>query len=82
MPRIAPPEHAGKPAATDRITVALIEQARLDLAELRKRTGLSITDIVNRAISLYEFIDAQIKSGNDLLVRDGETKETQLVRLL
>ena len=78
----APPEHAGVPAAAERITIALVRQAAADLAELQKRTGLSKTDVVNRAISLYEFIDAQVKAGNDLLVRDQETKETQVVRLL
>ena len=78
----APPEHAGKPTVADRITVALVSKAAADLAELQKRTGLSKTDVVNRAISLYEFVDAQIKDGNDLLVRDPRTKETQLVRLL
>jgi hypothetical protein len=70
------------PPATARITVALIEKARLDLDRLKDRTGLSITDIVNRAISLYEFVDAQVKDGNDLLVRDQKTRETQLIRLL
>ena len=49
---------------------------------MQDRTGLSKTDIVNRAISLYEFIDAQVQDGNDLLLRDPKTKETQLIRLL
>jgi hypothetical protein len=70
------------PAAVDRITVSLIRQARLDLDRLKERTGLSITDVVNRAISLYEFIDAATRTGGDLLVRDQKTRETQLVRLL
>jgi hypothetical protein len=29
-------------------------------------------DIVHRAIALYEFINAQLQAGNDLLVRDQE----------
>jgi hypothetical protein len=70
------------PATVDRITVALIRKAAEDLQALQDRTGLSKTDIVNRAISLLEFVDAQVEDGNDLLVRDQETKETQLVRLL
>jgi hypothetical protein len=76
-------EDGGRPpAVVDRITVALVKQAGQDLQTLQDRTGLSKTDIVNRAISLYEFIDAQVKDGNDLLVRDQKTKETQLIRLL
>lgn len=66
----------------DRITVALIPQATEDLRRLQDRTTLSKTDLVNRAITLYEFIDMQLKEGHDLLVRDKETGETQLVRFL
>jgi hypothetical protein len=67
---------------TDRITVALIPQAAEDLQQLQDRTGLSKTDIVNRAITLYEFINAQLGAGRDLLIRDNETEETQLIRLM
>ena len=66
----------------ERITVALIPKAAEDLQHLLDRTGLSKTDLVNRAITLYEFIDAQLREGRDLLIRDNRTKETQLVRLL
>jgi hypothetical protein len=69
-------------AVNDRITVALVKKAGEDLQRLQDRTGLSKTDIVNRAISLYEFIDAQVQAGNDLFVRDQKTKETQLLRFL
>ncbi len=69
-------------ATADRITVALIPKAGEDLLRLQERTSLSKTDIVNRAISLYEFIESQLQAGRDLIVRDRETGETQLVRLL
>ncbi len=69
-------------ATADRITVALIPKASEDLLRLQERTSLSKTDIVNRAISLYEFIESQLQAGRDLIVRDRETGETQLVRLL
>jgi hypothetical protein len=68
--------------SADRITVALIPKASDDLQRIQDRTGLSKTDIVNRAITLYEFIDAQLKAGNDVLIRDPVTQETQLVRFL
>lgn len=67
--------------ATDRITVALIPKAADDLARLQATTGLSKTDIVNRAISLYEFLQAQIDADN-FVVRDRKTGETQLVKFL
>ena len=62
--------------------MALVRKAGEDLQNLQDRTGLSKTDIVNRAITLYEFLDAQLQAGNDLLVRDQKTGETQLVRFL
>jgi len=66
----------------DRITVALIPKAAADLARLHDRTSLSKTDLVNRAITLYDFVDAQQRSGRDLLVRDKETGETQTILIL
>jgi hypothetical protein len=73
---------AARPQQTDRITVALIPQAAADLQLLQDKTTLSKTDLVNRAITLYEFVDAQLKEGRDLLLRDKKTGETQLVRFL
>jgi hypothetical protein len=75
-------DDAGRPQQTDRITVALIPQAAADLQLLQDRTSLSKTDLVNRAITLYEFVDTQLKEGRDLLLRDKNTGETQLVRFL
>ena len=77
----AAPPAAGQ-IATERITVALIPRASAGLAALQDSTGLGKTDIVNRAISLYEFIEAQIRAGRDLIVRDRETGEAQLVKFL
>lgn len=64
----------------DRITVALVPKAADDLQRTHERTGLSKTDVVNRAISLYEFIDAELANGAELIVRrDGRDL---LVKLL
>ena len=61
------------PPVFDRITVALVPKAAKELQLLQDRTGLSKTDIVNRAISLYEFVDAEQGAGADLIVRrDGK----------
>ena len=67
---VSPP--AGPPVA-ERVTVALIRKAGEDLQRLQDRTGLSKTDIVNRAISVYEFIEAELGAGAELIVRrDGQ----------
>ena len=70
------------PAEIERITVALVPKAAADLQHLLEATGLSKTDLVNRAVSLYDFINTQLREGRDLLIRDSETKETQVVRLM
>jgi hypothetical protein len=84
-----PPRSGGNPTKddaarqpADRITVALIPQAAADLQHLQGRTTLSKTDLVNRAITLYEFVDTQLRQDRVLIVRDKQTGETQLVRLL
>lgn len=64
--------HALRPSplpSADRITVALVTKAADDLQRLQERSGLSKTDLVNRAISLYEFIDAELGEGADLIIR-------------
>lgn len=57
-------------AATDRVTVALVPKAAGDLQRAVERTGLSKTDIVNRAISLYEYLDARLSRGDELSIRN------------
>jgi hypothetical protein len=69
-------------AVIERVTVALIPKVRDDLQRLQERTSLSKTDIVNRAITLYEFIDAELGAGREMLIRDKNTGETQTVMLL
>jgi len=46
---------------------------RVPLAKAPNHSGLSKTDIVNRAISLYELIDAEVNAEAELIVRrDGQ----------
>lgn len=78
-----PTEDATRPQAPgDRITIALIPAARDDLRLLQERTSLSMTDLANRAISSYQFLDAQLQAGHDLIVRNNKTGEASLVRFL
>jgi hypothetical protein len=70
------------PAPSERITVALIPTAEVGLRRLQQRTNLSKTDLTNRAITSYEFLEAQLQAGRDLIVRDSKTGESQLVRFL
>ena len=71
-----------KQLSAERITVALIPKVTEDLQRLQERTGLSKTDIVNRAITLYEFFEAKLRSDHDVINRDRESGETQSVIIL
>ncbi len=64
----------------DPITVALVAKAAADLQITHERTHLSKTDIVNRAVSLYEFVDAELRAGAELIVR--RNGQDYLVKLM
>ena len=67
-------------AVDDRVMVALVSKAATDLQSTHERTRMSKTDIVNRAVSLYEFVEAEMSAGAELIVRrDGAD---YVVRLL
>jgi hypothetical protein len=71
-------EVAGGPAVVERVNVALVEQAARAIAKLQERTGLKKVDIVNRALAIYEYIDAEIQAGNELVIRDPKGSEQRL----
>jgi hypothetical protein len=61
------------------ISITLIPKVGMDLARARERADLSETDIVNRAITLYDFVDGQLASGAELILRrDGSAHRVQL----
>lgn len=70
------------PPVVDRITVALVPKAVTSLQALHERTGLSKTDLVNRAVILYDFIEESLRGGRDVLVRDKKSGEQHTVVLL
>lgn len=70
----------GRPAVVERLTVALIAEAVEAMAKLQGRTGLKKVDIVNRALAIYEFIDAEQRAGNTLMFRSPSGAE-QLVKI-
>jgi hypothetical protein len=74
--------HAERQVVAERITVALIARASEDLRRLQERTGMSKTDIVNRALALYEFIDRRLADGSEILLRTEGSSELELIRLL
>jgi hypothetical protein len=68
------------PAVADRITVSLVAKALADLERIQARTHMSKTDIINRAISVYEFIEAELSEDAEIIVRnDGREHYVKLL---
>lgn len=62
-------ERLARNAVTMKITVGLIGKAARDLRRTQQRSGLGLADIVNRAVSLYEFVDSRQAAGDQILLR-------------
>jgi hypothetical protein len=60
------------------MSVALIADAVDALNKLTDRTGFKKVDIINRALSVYEFFEAELRAGNDIVVRDPEGGEQRV----
>jgi hypothetical protein len=73
--------HAVTENPTSRITVALIDKVAAELQVIHERTGLSKTDIVNRAISLYKYIDGELSTAETELIIRKDGKD-QIIKLL
>lgn len=78
----APGSASVRQPVAERVTTSLIPRTVEELSRLQDETGLSKTDLVNRAISLYAFVTKQLAAGRDLAVCDRETGETQIVHIL
>jgi hypothetical protein len=57
------------PAVVERITVSLAPKGAADLQKTHERTRMSKTDIINRALSLYELIEGELTGGADVIIR-------------
>jgi hypothetical protein len=67
-------------AVVSRISVGLIAKAARDLRHTQERSGLSVADVVNRSLTLYEFIDSRRAAGDQILIRRKGARRPELVR--
>lgn len=63
------PTRSGTPETAQVIEVTLIPAVVEQLSELVAANGLSVTDNVNRALTVYEFLDRMMASGHDIILR-------------
>lgn len=63
-------------ASAERITVGLTRRVSQELTDMADETGMSKTDLVNRALSLYRLITDKTNDGYQLALvgRDGEVE--------
>lgn len=67
-------------ATSARTTVNLTFRAHAALKATMARTRMSKTDIVNRAVTLYEIIDSEASTGAEIVIRrDGQERAVMLL---
>ncbi len=54
------------PLAVETVRVPLVEKAVVALDQVQQATGLSRTDIINRAIQLYAHVQVELDAGSEL----------------
>jgi hypothetical protein len=69
------------PPGAEQISVPLIPKVVEALQRLQALTHLSPTDLVNRAVTLLDFFEAQRGSDRDILIRDNGTQQEYSIRL-
>lgn len=62
-----------------RLTVNLTTKADEALKNTARLTGHSKTDIVNRALQMYEWLEMEKSRGAQFLLRDPETREMERI---
>ena len=67
-------------ASQDRITVSLSKDARANLDWLKWSTGLSATEIVDRALRAFALIKTTETGGGELLRRMPDREELEIIR--
>ncbi|MFI9569512.1 hypothetical protein [Streptomyces rishiriensis] len=80
MARQADKLHAVR-TESERFTVTLIATAAQAVATLMRLTGLSKTDVINRAVQIYAFLAQQMAEGKEIFLRDeeGNTERVHIV---
>lgn len=68
--------------ATERITIGLTRRSSQDLADLSESSGMSKTDIVNRALGLYKLMTDKTVDGVKLAFLDPSGKSVEIVHVL
>jgi hypothetical protein len=64
-----------------RITVNLTRRAAQALESAAERTGDSQTDVIGRALTLFDLVEGRIAAGDELILRSTDGEVTKVVML-
>ena len=67
--------------ALERVTVNLVRPAQASLKLLMELTGLSKTDLVNRALQIYGDLQQTISAGGAVYVQEKPKADLERIRL-
>jgi hypothetical protein len=81
-PRIEAPSLDEDKMVARRVTVGLVPRVRAELKTLMDATKFSLTDVVNRAVSIYFLVNAHDRAGYELVFRHRETGQERVVEIL
>uniref|UniRef100_UPI003F496507 hypothetical protein n=1 Tax=Actinoplanes sp. CA-151224 TaxID=3239904 RepID=UPI003F496507 len=81
-PRVDPPPLDEENMVGRRVTIGLVPRVRAELKSLMDRTQFSLTDVVNRAVSIYYLVNAHQNAGYELVFRHRETGKERVVEIL
>ena len=63
-----------------RLTVNLTQRSVNALNRLAERTGYSRTDIINRALQVYDYVDDILDRGGELLIYEPDEDEPRSIK--
>jgi len=65
------------------VHITLSEQALRELEDLKKKLNLpSIAEVVRSSISVSKFLQVEKERGNDIVLRNKETKDERVIVML
>ncbi|MFC4910520.1 hypothetical protein [Actinomadura gamaensis] len=74
--------HLEGPGARERVTVNLTAKGAAALTELMRLTGDTKTDVINRALSVYAYLEGVIAKDGKVYVREQDDADLERVRFL
>jgi hypothetical protein len=66
-------------ADLQKISLNLSNEMLAALRQIAERDGVSMTEAMRRAISVFKFLDDAQRNGKAVLIRDPATKETERI---